>query len=341
MSIETGIRDKVEEIQYSIGRSAAGFSTELISYILPALDVSIILLCCLAGGVGYHVLIGDTVEILPLYAVGSLAGFIYILRMNGKGYYGLQESTKPRLELREILVCWFTTGLLLALTAFLLKIGAAYSRGAFVIFYILAPVALLGARKATKVALARAIAHGAIGQRDTVLIGDPNEMATLQRGDLLSICGALEVRRFALSREVEDDELARSSKDARIIGAAANFVRHHNCRQVLIALPWSDVGRIEFIRDQIKTLPVAVRLVPDKSVRALSDLTWSARNPAADHRTPASAAQRSTAFCEAHRRRRHGFTRADILSADHGSCCHCNQTGQSRSGHFSTDPKGV
>jgi len=138
-----------------------------------------------------------------------------ILRMSGNGYYGLQESANAQLEVREILVCWFTTGLLLALVAFLLKIGATYSRGAFVLFYILAPVVLLGARKATKVALSQAIAQGAIGRGDTVLIGDPSEMATLQRSDLLALCGALEARRFTLSRE--DDEVARSSKDARII----------------------------------------------------------------------------------------------------------------------------
>jgi Undecaprenyl-phosphate glucose phosphotransferase len=289
MSIESGIRDKIEDIQYTIGRSAAGLSTEVIPYTLPALDAFVILLSCLAGGIGYHLLIGEPFEILPLFAVGSLASVIHILRMNGNGYYGLQESAKPRLEAREILVCWFTTGLVLALIAFLLKISATYSRGAFVMFYIFAPMALLGARKATKVALAQ----GAIGRGDTVLIGDPNEMATLQRSDLLALCGAADVRRFTLSRE--DDEPVRSSNDVRIVNAAASFVRHHNCRQVLIALPWSNAGRIEFIRDQIKALPVAVRLAPDKTVRALSDLTWSARNPAPSielQRAPLSGAQR-------------------------------------------------
>jgi Undecaprenyl-phosphate glucose phosphotransferase len=291
MSIESSIRDEIEE--YSIGRSAASFSTEVIPYILPALDTFIILLACLAGGIGYHLLIGDPFEVLPQCAVGSLASLIYILRMNGNGYYELQESAKPRVELREILVCWFTTGLLLTLIAFLLKISAAYSRGAFIMFFTLVPMALLATRKATKAALAQAISRGAIGRRDTVLIGDLSEIAALRGGDLLALCGAPEVRRFALSRA--DEESGRSSKDLQAINAAANFVRHHNCRQVLIALPWSDAGRIEFVRDQIKTLPVAVRLVPDKSIRALSDLTWSARKSAPIielQRAPLSEAQR-------------------------------------------------
>jgi undecaprenyl-phosphate galactose phosphotransferase/putative colanic acid biosynthesis UDP-glucose lipid carrier transferase len=293
MSIESGVGDQVREIERP-ARLTARFSTELISFVLPALDAFVILLSCLAGAIGYRLLIGDTyVELVPQSAVGLLASFIYILRMNGRGYYELQESAKPRLEVREILVCWFTTGLLLALVAFLLKISAAYSRGAFVVFYVLAPVALLGARRATKAVLSQAMAKGAIGRRDSVLIGDSNEMAALKKDDLLTLCGAPEAKRFTLSQE--HAELARSTNDLRIINAAADYVRHHNCRQILIALPWNDVGRIELIRDQLKSLPVVTRLLPDKSVRALSDLTWSARKPALAielQRAPLSEVQR-------------------------------------------------
>ena len=290
MSIESGIRSK----EYTIGGWTVSLSVEAIQHILPALDAFIIVFSCLAGGIGYDLLIGYPVfEIVPTCVVCFLASFIYISRMKGSGYYELQESAKPRVELREILVCWFTTGLLLALIAFLLKVSAAFSRGEFVTFYTLAPLALLGARKATKAALARAVARGAIGRRDTILVGDGNEMAALKRGDLLVLCGAPEVSRFTLSRE--DDGLMRSSQDAQVINDAASFVRLHNCRQMLIALPWSDAARIESIRDQIKTLPVAARLLPDRSVRALSDLTWSARKRPLDielQRAPLSEAQR-------------------------------------------------
>jgi Undecaprenyl-phosphate glucose phosphotransferase len=292
MSIEFGVH-KLREIENSIDRSAPIFSTDAIPHVLPALDAFIILLASLVSGISYHLLIGAPGEIVPQCAVGFLAGLIYILRMSGSGYYELQESATPRVELREILVCWFTTGLLLALIGFLLKISTAYSRGAFVIFYILAPMALLGARKATKAALAQAVARGTIGRRDTVLIGDFNEIAALKNGDLLALCGAPEAMRFTLSRD--EDDLLRSSQDARVINAAANFARRHNCRQILIALPWSDTGRIEYVRDQVRALPVAARLLPDKTVRALSALTWSARKrPLAIElqRAPLSGGQR-------------------------------------------------
>jgi undecaprenyl-phosphate galactose phosphotransferase/putative colanic acid biosynthesis UDP-glucose lipid carrier transferase len=183
--------------------------------------------------------------------------------------------------------------LLLALIAFLLKIGADYSRGAFVAFYLLSPVALLGARKAVKTGMAQAVARGAIGARDFVLIGEVNEMAALQSDDLLALCGVPEVSRYTLSRD--DDELARSSKDIRVIAAAANFARRHNCRQILVAVPWRDVRRIELVKDQIKTVPAAVRLLPDKSIRVLSGGAWSVHKGGLSielQRAPLSEAQR-------------------------------------------------
>ena len=88
MSVESGVQDKIE-IEYSINRSTF-FDAGLIFYLLLAVDACIILLACLVSEIGYHLLIGGIVpEIGPLCAVGSLAGFIYMLRMNGSGYFQL------------------------------------------------------------------------------------------------------------------------------------------------------------------------------------------------------------------------------------------------------------
>jgi undecaprenyl-phosphate galactose phosphotransferase/putative colanic acid biosynthesis UDP-glucose lipid carrier transferase len=204
-----------------------------------------------------------------------LASFIHILRISGSGYYDFQFASKPRVEAVEIMVSWVTTGLLLAFFAFLLKIGVAYSRGAFVIFFFLAPVGLLGVRKVSKLVLKRAIAQGVIGRRDIVLIGDPFELSVLEPRDLLAFFGAGDVNRFILGKE--DDPLERQSNDIRIVNSVANFVRERNTREILLAVPWSDSARIDFIREHIKILPVSVRLLPDIRVRSLTDYSSSAR----------------------------------------------------------------
>jgi Undecaprenyl-phosphate glucose phosphotransferase len=294
MSIGSDIRDKTGQLEDFSSKAPASLSSDAIPYLLLISDAFIIVLSSLAGGIGYQLSVGNPVpNILPHCAVGLLASFIHILRMSGSGYYNFTNSLKRRVEVGEILVCWFTTGLLLAFFAFLLKIGVAYSRGAFVIFYFLAPIGLLGVRKLTKIALAAALSRGAIGRRDTVLIGDLKEMAALESQDLLNLFGAIQVSRFTLSRE--DNPIIRASADIPIINSVANFVRRHNCREILLALPWSDAGRIELVRDQIKTLPVAARLLPDMRVRSLTNFTSSApqRVLAIEiQRAPLSGAQR-------------------------------------------------
>jgi Undecaprenyl-phosphate glucose phosphotransferase len=294
MSIGSEIRDKAGQLDDSSSGPPANFSSDAIPYLLSTADAFIILLSSVAGGIGYQLSVGNPMpNILPHCAVGLLASFIHILRMSGGGYYDFPDSAKPPVEIGEILVCWFTTGLLLAFFAFLLKIGVAYSRGAFVVFYFLAPVGLLGVRKLTKITLAAAVSRGAIGRRDTVMVGDSSEIAALEPRDLLAFFGAAEVNSFTLSQE--DDPLVRAPTDVRIINSVADFVRRHNCREILLALPWGDAGRMEFIRDQIKTLPVAVRLLPDMRVRSLTHSTSSTRQSVFAieiQRAPLSAAER-------------------------------------------------
>jgi Undecaprenyl-phosphate glucose phosphotransferase len=270
------------------------FSGNAIPYVLEMADGVVILLSSLTGGIGYHLLVGDLIPgLAPYCALGLLASIIHVLQMNGKGYYNFPDSARPCVETSDIAWSWCTTALLLALLAFLFKVGVAYSRGSFLTFCFVALPGLLGTRKITKIALAEAVSRGAIGRRDAVLVGDFEEISSLESRDLLAFFGAAEVNRFLLSQEGDRSE--RLTVDSRIMGSVANFVRLNNCREIVLALPWSDTERIEFIKEQIKTLPVASRLLPDMRVRGLTNFTSSARQRvlAIDiQRAPLSAAQR-------------------------------------------------
>lgn len=275
MSIGADIGNELGPIDKPAG-GPARFSSNAVPYILSTADALVILLSSIVGGIGYQLSAGyDMPSVLPYCAVGLLASFIHILRMSGSGYYDFPDSAKPRVEIAEILVCWFTTGLLLAFFAFLLKVGVDYSRGAFVVFYFVAPVGLLAVRKGAKLVLAAAVSRGVIGRRDIVLIGDAGEIAAMEPRDLLVFFGTSEVTRFILG--TEDDPAKRGATDIGAINAAANFVRRNNCREVLLAMPWEDAPRLEFVREHVKSLPVAVRLLPDMRVRTLSNYASSAR----------------------------------------------------------------
>lgn len=296
MSIGFDIRDRGTEIRAGelAQERPSALSSTAVPYLLSSADALVILISSIIGSIGYHYSVGSVLpSTVPYCAVGLLASFIYILRMSGSGYYDLPDSAKPRVEIGEILVCWFTTGLLLAFFAFLLKIGVDYSRGAFVLFYFLAPVGLLGVRKMTKIFLIPAVERGAIGRRDVVLLGDDHEIAALQPQDLLALLGATQVSHFSLSKDF--DPSAPEALDSRTLIAVSDLIRRSNCREILLALPWDDIGRLEFVREHMKALPVSVRLLPDMRVRTLTNFASSARTRVLTieiQRAPLSAPER-------------------------------------------------
>jgi Undecaprenyl-phosphate glucose phosphotransferase len=270
----SNIRHETGQLEVSSSKLHVRVSGDAIPYFLSTADALAILLSSLMGGVGYQLSVGNAIpSLLPYCAVGVLASLIHILRVTGSGYYNFPGSAKPRVEAGEILFSWSTTALLLAFLAFLLKIGPDYSRGSFVVFCFLTPIGLLGVRRLAKIALVAAVSHKAIGRRHTVLIGEFDEMNALEPQDLFALFGAVEVNRFALSGEL--DPSVRASTDIRIINSAADFVRRHNCREILLALPWSDTRRIDFVRNQLKSLPVAARLLPDTNARSLTNYSSS------------------------------------------------------------------
>lgn len=282
MSINSDFRDETVTLKHFPSKHfpsppPASLSSQAIAFFLSAVDTFIIVLCSVAGGVVYHATMDHpTLNLEPQLAVGLVASMFYVLLMSRGRLYDLSETATSGVEVREILICWFATASLLALVAFLLKVGGTFSRATFVLFCFITPIALLGARKFTKGVLAEAISNGFIGRPDAVLIGEVNEIMAFGPLDLLATCGATEVKRFALSEE--DDPKARTLADIRVINLLTDFVRQHDCREILLALPWNDSERIELIRDRIKVLPAAARLLPDMRIRSLTALTRPAHN---------------------------------------------------------------
>jgi Undecaprenyl-phosphate glucose phosphotransferase len=280
MSIRTETTDQKPNIKPNIkvtlGRPRVTLSCEVVPYLASSADALIVLIASLFGAVFYHWMSETPVpELAAYFALGLIASFIHIARQGGSGYYDFEHVAKPGVEIVQVLICWFTTALLLAFFAFLFKIGLSFSRGSFLVFIIVAPIGLLAGRKLEKQAVQNAIARGAIGRRNIVLIGDQAEMESLEGHDLFAMLGAGQVNRFSLSRAT--DALVQQSHDRKTLNSIVDFVRQNNSSEILLAVSWQDTTRIDFLRDQIKLLPVSVRLLPDSRVRALTNYASSAR----------------------------------------------------------------
>jgi Undecaprenyl-phosphate glucose phosphotransferase len=274
MTVGSEVSDQKPELKASLERPSVIFPCEAVPYLLSTADALVILFASLFGGFIYHWSTETPIPDLAAYfALGLIASFVHIVRLSGRGYYDFESAAKPTVEIVEVLVSWATTGLMLAFLAFLLKIGQSFSRGAFLVFLASGPALLLAERKIAKFLIARAVVRGTIGRRNMVLLGDQVELDSLEPRDLLAFFGAGEVNRFQLS--LDSDPLVQKSSDAKTLDLVANFVRRNNTSDILLALPWSDVARIEFIRDQIKMLPVSAKLLPDTQVRTLTNYASS------------------------------------------------------------------
>jgi undecaprenyl-phosphate glucose phosphotransferase len=288
------VSDQKPGLKASLESPTVTFPCEAVPYLLSTADALVVLFASLFGGVIYHWSTGTPIPDLSAYfALGLIASFIHIVRLGGRGYYDFESAAKPTVEIVEVLVSWFTTGLMLAFFAFLLKIGQSFSRGSFLVFLAGAPAGLLAERKIAKFLIARAAARGVIGRRNMVLLGDRAELDSLGPRDLLAFFGAGEVNRFQLS--TDSDPLIQKSSDTKTLDLVANFIRRNNTAEILLALPWSDVARIELIRDQIKMLPVSAKLLPDTQIRTLTNYASSAHQRIVSleiQRAPLSAIER-------------------------------------------------
>jgi Undecaprenyl-phosphate glucose phosphotransferase len=268
------VRDHKPELGVSLERSSMAFSCDVVPYLLSTADALVILFASLFGGFAYHWASSTPIPDLSAYfALGLVASFVHIVRMGGRGYYDFESAAKPTVEIVEVLISWFTTGLMLAFFAFLFKVGESFSRGSFLIFLATAPVGLLAGRKLAKSLVKKAVAGGAIGKRNLVLLGDQKELDALEQMDLLAFLGAGEVNRFILS--ADSDPLIRHSNNSRTLDSVASFIRRNNTAEILLALSWTDTAQIELVRDVVKTLPVSAKLLPDKQIRTLTNYASS------------------------------------------------------------------
>jgi undecaprenyl-phosphate galactose phosphotransferase/putative colanic acid biosynthesis UDP-glucose lipid carrier transferase len=264
------------DLRVPLQRASLALPCEAIPYFLSTGEAFIILFADLFGCFVYHWLTDAPVPDLSAYfAVGLFASFIHVARLSGRGFYEFENAAKPNVEVVEITLSWLMTALVLAFFAFLFKAGDAFSRGSFLIFLVVAPVALLGERKLVKFMLMRAAAKGAVGRRNMVLLGARNELDSLGERDLLAIFGASEINRFVLS--AESDPVVRKSSDQKTLDLLTAFVRNTDVKEVLLALSWNEPDRIKLVRDHLKTLAVSARLLPDIQVRTLTNYVSSAR----------------------------------------------------------------
>lgn len=254
------------------------FSYQRIGAFTAIFDFTLIVAASIATGVVYHFLAFDDWGDVDAYVViGCYSGLTFVLLSKLLGLYQPNALLSARGQIRGVLIAWGATALFMTSLLFLLKTGAAYSRGATVSFDFLGVVLIVTFRYVTALNLRRALANGTLGGQRVIVIGDPEELSIKPKTDLLRTYGAREVGRFELSL-VSGPTLSNIARDSEVINSGIMAARANYAELVLLALRWVDTARTDFVCERLRALPLPVFLLPDRSVNLiLSRSSWDRR----------------------------------------------------------------
>ena len=242
-----------------------------LRHLLALADFALIVLASIVGGVSYQLAAnGNLGDFESLSGVGVIAALLYVLIGQASGFYDFRAVFSRRWDFARIFAYWSLVALLLALFAFLMKIGSQFSRGSIVCFGSLALVLLMGSRRFAKRLVAAAVAEGQVQGRRAILLGTRDELAALGIDDLLQRFGLTEIARVVFSGDRERN-FALAEGESACLDRAVAMARERSVDEIVLAFPWHDTRKLELVRDRLRASPLPIELLPDRRIRSFAE----------------------------------------------------------------------
>jgi Undecaprenyl-phosphate glucose phosphotransferase len=255
-----GVESSKFRFPYAAIQSACAFS-----------DAALIVLASLVGNWGYQSFAnGAPGNVEDFLGAGLIAALLYILIAQSFGFYQIAAIFSARRDYSRIFIQWSLVALMLTLMAFLMKVGAEFSRGSIVCFAVLALDLLLISRGLTKRLVASALSDGKVQGRRAILLGTREELAALGIDELLQRFGLTEVERITFSID-KNSSFAMTEDESSSLDRSLAVARDRGVNEIVLALPWTETRKLELIRDRLRISPLPVQLLPDRRIRSLAE----------------------------------------------------------------------
>ena len=254
----------------AVVRSADPIIRSIFGMVAPTLDAASITLSAVAAGCLYHlVFYGSLVDHDSQMRMGALVALFVIAESLLRGGYDLSNFHAGDRHLPNVLRQW-TLGFLVGLcVAFFTKTGAAFSRGAVIMFYVCGFFALAGARTLMVCIVRRMSRNGPILARRAFLVG--SDLAIL----------AFVNRHWPLNRGVQIVGVASISPGAvnngqiqmleRELSAAVASARLSGPDEVFLLLDRDRYGVIDQVIESFSTIPAAIHLGSERMLDRFVD----------------------------------------------------------------------
>lgn len=214
--------------------------------------------------------VADNFDVTRPLGIGILAAVAFVLITRSRSLYKPRLMARVSEQIRATCVNWAFSILFVASVIFCLKVGDSTSRLSTGIFAALGFVALPASRWAMGAWVRRAMITGAVRGRASIIIGDATELERVVPSHVLQRLGLRELRRFSFGG-VGSDTGALTADEIETLRNAIQFARQQRVEEIVLALPWGNLARLDAVRARLRALPVPVKLLPDEAVKELLD----------------------------------------------------------------------
>ena len=220
------------------------------------IDVLLIVLTSIVGGIGYHLYtVGQTGDVQAFFGVGAMVAALVVPGLSIRGFYDPRSIRDAKLDLKPLLITWAGTLLFLAGVAFSLKTGSEFSRGAVLAFAGIGGTALCLHRVAWHFAFEFELVAAHLRTTNVVVIShgshdvDGAQLLSDLRGSGQHVLKRIDLR--------SDDQ---RELEAEVLNVLENL-RGSEAQAIFLAVPFRALSK-EFLQE-LRGSPLPVRLVPE------------------------------------------------------------------------------
>jgi Undecaprenyl-phosphate glucose phosphotransferase len=245
-------------------------SLDIVSPIVALLDLAWIAGLALVTGAVYDAqLVANLGEIKGTLGSGCAVAIVYSALAHAMKLYRSPGLLQVRWQVGCSILIWAATFACLAGLVFLLKSGATFSRGWVVIYLASGVVVTATMRVLVAAACVHIIRSRWLRPNRVVIVGLDDELLENEALHRLDGSGHEVVAAMTLTvgadRLFDDVSLKENMRDL------IRIVRQSNVEEVIIAMPWDLLEAVAQIEQELRVLPIPIRLVADRKVVRLLD----------------------------------------------------------------------
>ncbi len=204
----------------------------------------------------------ESYDLVQAFGIGLMCGALYVPIVRSFGGYGLPVLIEPTRVMRRLVITCVIVILAITGILFCLKESSSFSRGALLGYSCVMLVLCVGERFAAASVIRRLVAEDAITGKPAFLIGDAEEIGSLDSSKFLRQFGLSDVGCFYLR------DANWCSVEAQI-GEALVLARRTRPRELVLALRNRSPAELREIEHAMRQTPLPVRLLPNSNFRSI------------------------------------------------------------------------